>query len=596
MSYPLEIRLFGHCEVLVEGHPLPPLRSRKGLLLIAMLALRHGREVEREFLAGILWSDSVQAQAFYNLRQTLVGLRKALGSQADRILTPSHRTVRLDLDGAFTDVLEFDEAIRDENVESLATAVDLYRGPLMAEHSDEWLTDPRETRHLAYLQALATLAREYAGSGARTEAVRMMRQAAAAYPRDESLQRGLMRALMATGDVAAADAVYRELVEFLHRNANTAPDPETIRLFHELRNPPVATNVPKANAASEGGVPRRIAYPVGAVPLDSPFYLKRAKDEEFLQAIEAEESTLLIKGAQQMGKTSLLARGLIAARERGASVVHSDLETYGPEQRASADAFCMALAQDLADRLGLETPPESIWNPGHSPGRILERYLREHVLRSIDGRLVWALDSVDALIPYAYSSSIFGLFRSWHNRRALEPGGPWRNLTLVLIYSTEAHLFIRDRHQSPFNVGVTVELGDFRPDEVRALNEKYGRPLESGADLERFYRLLSGHPYLTALGLAMMRNTGMDLDSLIAVADTDEGPFGSHLRQMLTGLQQDPELLSVVIGVLNDRMTGSLSDFYRLRSAGIVTGLSLQAVRMRCQVYHAYLKRHLNVT
>jgi DNA-binding SARP family transcriptional activator len=601
MSYPLEIRLFRTCEVQVEGQPLPPLRSRKGLLLIAMLTLRHGREVDREFLASILWTDSMQAQAFYNLRQTLVGVRRALGPQADRIMTPSPRTVQLDLGGAYADVLEFDRAIRQGDEAALETAIDLYRGPLMADLEDEWLIDPRETRQMAYLTALSTLAGRYAETGAHDDAVRIMQKAVAAHPQDESLRRGLMRALAASGQLAAADSVYQDLTEFLHRRANTAPDPETRTLFHQLHQVPVAlreqavvSSPPPATSGSpESSHSSRIVLPVGAVPVDSPFYLERAEDAAFLQALGQGESTLLIKGARQMGKTSMLARGILTARDRGACVVHTDLETYGPDQKVSMNALCLALAQDLADGLNLDVTPEAGWDPGHGPGRNLERYLREHALRSVEGRLVWALDSVDALTGYDYSSSVFGLFRSWHNRRALEPGGPWRKLTLILLYSTEAHLLIRDRHQSPFNVGFTVGLTDFSADQVRALNEKYGRPLETDSDLARLYSLLSGHPYLTSMGLALMRNGAMSLNELIACADTDEGPFGSHLHRILIYLEQDPALVAALLGVLNERASGSISEFYRLRSAGIVAGPSLQAVRMRCMLYQTYLSRHL---
>ena len=53
----------------------------------------------------------------------------------------------------------------------------------------------------------------------------------------------------------------------------------------------------------------------GAVPPGSPFYLRRAADHEFLQALEDTESILLIKGARQIGKTSMLARGDPAREE-----------------------------------------------------------------------------------------------------------------------------------------------------------------------------------------------------------------------------------------------------------------------------------------
>src|SRR5262245_46843855 len=63
----LTITLFGPMQVLTEGLPLPPLRSRKALWLLALLTLRHDRPVEREWLTGTLWPDVDQRQAFANL-------------------------------------------------------------------------------------------------------------------------------------------------------------------------------------------------------------------------------------------------------------------------------------------------------------------------------------------------------------------------------------------------------------------------------------------------------------------------------------------------------------------------------------------------
>src|SRR4051794_11522565 len=92
-SSPLEIRLFGPWDVRVAGCPLTPLRSRKGQWLLALLPLRHDREVAREWLAGTLWPDSVESQAFYNLRQSLSNLRRALGMEAHRLHSSTPHTL-----------------------------------------------------------------------------------------------------------------------------------------------------------------------------------------------------------------------------------------------------------------------------------------------------------------------------------------------------------------------------------------------------------------------------------------------------------------------------------------------------------------------
>ena len=74
----------------------------------------------------------------------------------------------------------------------------------------------------------------------------------------------------------------------------------------------------------------------------------------------------------------------------------------------------------------------------------------------------------------AYSADVFGLFRSWHNARSLNPGGPWSRLTLAIAYATEAHLFITDLNQSPFNVGRHIQLLGFDQDQTEELNRRYG--------------------------------------------------------------------------------------------------------------------------
>src|SRR5438093_13542046 len=97
---PLAIHLFGPFEVQVNGAPLPRLRYRKGQWLLALLILRHGRETDRAWLAGTLWPESPERQAFASLRKSLTDLRAALGPEACRLRSPTPQTLSLDLSGA----------------------------------------------------------------------------------------------------------------------------------------------------------------------------------------------------------------------------------------------------------------------------------------------------------------------------------------------------------------------------------------------------------------------------------------------------------------------------------------------------------------
>ena len=91
----LSIRLFGGFEVLVEGQPLPRLRSRAEEWLLALLVLRSDRETSRAWLAETVWPDATPERALFYLRRGLSDLRRALGQEAARLQSPAPRTFSL---------------------------------------------------------------------------------------------------------------------------------------------------------------------------------------------------------------------------------------------------------------------------------------------------------------------------------------------------------------------------------------------------------------------------------------------------------------------------------------------------------------------
>ena len=93
----------------------------------------------------------------------------------------------------------------------------------------------------------------------------------------------------------------------------------------------------------------------------------------------------------------------------------------------------------------------------------------------------------------------------------------------MIAYATEAHLFITDINQSPFNVGTRLTLRGLHPEQVADLNRRYGSPLQGNADLVRFFRLVGGHPYLVQRGLYEMVTHHLDIAAFESQADRDEG-------------------------------------------------------------------------
>ena len=216
----------------------------------------------------------------------------------------------------------------------------------------------------------------------------------------------------------------------------------------------------------------------GAVPLDSNFYIIRKTDQELFESIERRDSIVLIKGSRQVGKTSLLARGLKLSRENRARIILTDFQQLNSTHLETIETFYMTIGYIIAEQLELNVFPEDIWKKNRAPSMNFERYLRREVLEKISEPLVWGLDEVDRLFSCSYGSEVFGFFRSLHNARALDPDSPWSRLTMIIAYATEAHLFITDLNQSPFNVGTRLILEDFNAEQISELNRPLRRAFE----------------------------------------------------------------------------------------------------------------------
>lgn len=331
----------------------------------------------------------------------------------------------------------------------------------------------------------------------------------------------------------------------------------------------------------------------GAVPLDSEFYIPRPVDAEFQTSISKRDSITLIKGARQMGKTSLLARGLQYAREQGTKAVSTDLQKFNGDAFRSLSHLYQALAETIVNQLDLDVSPSDTWDERRGPNANFERFLRREVLARFDTPFLWALDEVDRLFGTPYGNEVFGLLRSWHNERALDPQGPWSSLTIAIAYATEAHLFITDLNQSPFNVGTRLTLEDFTPSQVAELNRRHRSPIKNQDELNRFYRLVGGQPYLVRRGLHELSTRRMTFDSFEEHAARDESFYGDHLRRILVLLVRDNSLTTAMKAVLNAQPCPDSESFDRLRSAGLLIGHTREEARPRCRLYAIYLRRHL---
>ncbi|MBX7133906.1 MAG: AAA-like domain-containing protein [Fimbriimonadaceae bacterium] len=313
-----------------------------------------------------------------------------------------------------------------------------------------------------------------------------------------------------------------------------------------------------------------IELSAGAVPLESRFYVERQADGELNTALKRREGVILLQGPRQIGKTSLLARALDWARGHGHVAALCDFQSLSASQLVDEDHLYRSIAHRLARDVRAPEDWREGWSAWLGPNDNLDEAV-ERILASTPSRVYWAFDEADRLFGQPYSDDLFGLIRGWHNRRALEPDGPWSRLTIILTYATEVHLFIRDLNQSPFNVGVRIDPRDFDLNHIEELNRKYGSPLRVKEDLEQFYEIIGGQPYLVRRGfdwLATTRRTLSDLEHSISV---ETGPFADHLRRIATVTRSSADIWTALVEYLQRGTTPSELILSRLVAGGVFT-------------------------
>lgn len=304
--------------------------------------------------------------------------------------------------------------------------------------------------------------------------------------------------------------------------------------------------------------------PTGTLRLDDRYYIQRPADAAIARVAASSGETLVIKGARQVGKSSLLVRYVGACRRAGKRVAFVDLQAMSDAQLSDYPAFLQRVLGVLLRRLDL--PADQL--PAIESGLDATDLVESRILDRVEQPVVFAFEEVDRVLGRPWQKDFFAMLRTWHNRR-WEPA--WEQVDLAMVIATEPYLLVDSADQSPFNVGELVQLGPFSPAAVGELNERYGAPL-SANECRALFDLTHGQPYLTRVALyRLVADPETSWASLQASADSDEGPFADHLKALLmllhrAGLEEGMRAVvrrGQVAG--NDPLT-----YYRLRGAGLV--------------------------
>jgi DNA-binding SARP family transcriptional activator len=211
--------------------------QRRRLALLAVAAAAGPQGISRDKLIGLFWSEVPEDRARHALAQALYALRRALGVEELFLGAPA---IRLNTDVVSADCLEFKQALAAGERER---AIALYAGPFLdGVYLDDtpgfatWAEGERDRFARAYADVLESSASDAEARGDLAGAVGLWRKLVAADPLAARPALGLMGALVAAGDPAAAVRHARVHEEMVRSELEVSPSPEVAAFAQRLRS------------------------------------------------------------------------------------------------------------------------------------------------------------------------------------------------------------------------------------------------------------------------------------------------------------------------------------------------------------------------
>ncbi|MEI2578634.1 AAA-like domain-containing protein [Scytonema sp. PRP1] len=251
--------------------------------------------------------------------------------------------------------------------------------------------------------------------------------------------------------------------------------------------------------------------------------------------------------------------------------------------------FCGSIAQEL----NLKDKLSEYWQGVLGSKDKCTNYFQRYLLSEIDSPIVLGLDEVDQVFQYPQvASEFFALLRAWHETSKNKE--IWKKLRLVIVHSKEVYIPL-NINQSPFNVGLPIELPEFNESQVRNLVQRHNLNWTE-EEFQQFMAMVGGHPYLVRKALHEIARGRISLSQFLQIAPTEEGFYSDHLRRHLRNLQEDSKLVAAikqVVAVTQPvRIETGLA--FKLRSMGLVK-FQGNDVTPLCDLYRLYFRDNLGV-
>ena len=353
----------------------------------------------------------------------------------------------------------------------------------------------------------------------------------------------------------------------------------------------------------------QLELPRGQVPLSSPLYLERQPIEsQCYEGILQPGALIRIKASKQMGKTSLMTRIVNHARQQGCHIVTINLELANVEVLSDVDRFLKWFCAMVGKALRLPNQIDTYWDDICGSSYNCTDYFEGYLLAELTQPVVLALDNVDVVFNQPdIATAFFGVLRAWYEsaRYGDVESQIWQKLRMIVVYSTEVYIPL-SIHQSPFNVGIPIELPEFTPAQIFQLIEHH-QLAWTDAHAQALHTLVGGNPYLVRLTLYHAKQSSLDLNEILdailgwsndielssaSPSNIATDIYTDHLQQRFWALQPYPALLDAFKQVMTTDTPVDLDPVVRLKleGMGLIRSDRGKAVPS-CDLYRYYFKQ-----
>jgi hypothetical protein len=309
------------------------------------------------------------------------------------------------------------------------------------------------------------------------------------------------------------------------------------------------------------------------------------------QELEKPGALVRIKSPEKMGKTWMMGRVLESATQRGFRTATIDLGEANQQIFGDINNFLQWFCALVGDQLAVEQSPEDAWKGYLGASRNCTKYVDKFFLSSSELPLIIAIDNFDHVFQYPNIAADFcGLLRGWFEK--VNTSKVWGKLRQIIVYSQEDYATL-NINQSPFNVGLPIELGELEPVAVSALFQAY-RLEWTEAEINQLMAMISGHPSLVQLTIEQVLHHHLDLEKLLRTAPTEEGIYRGHLYDRLQRLEANPDLLAAMGQVVKAEGLTRLGskETFKLDSMGLIKRRG-NDIGSRCDLYCLYFRDRL---